>query len=153
MRVRSAVITASRSESASIESDSFFSAAKDELAWRTSSRRSWILKRDSVKFIFPAEIFAISRTSLIRWSRCWPFLWMRCRSLFMFSVSSPSIPSSITSVKPRIEFKGVRNSWLMFARKEVFSRSSSRSRVTVPACSMYRRAFCRATATWEASVV
>ena len=69
-----------------------------------------------------------SSRSLISASRCCPdpctnASW-RCCSSF----NGPASPPCSTVVKPRIEFSGVRSSWLIVARNSDLRRSSSRSR-------------------------
>ena len=63
----------------------------------------------------PASILDKSNTSLIRWRRSLPASCMTCA--FLCSTASSSLPPSAMSLdKIRIEFNGVRNSWLMLAK-------------------------------------
>ena len=70
--------------------------------------------------IFPLSILDISRTSLIRLSRCWleSSIFFRQSSIF----SGSFIWEKAIFVMPTMAFIGVRISWLMRERKSDFAR-------------------------------
>lgn len=84
---------------------------------------------------FPASIFAMSRTSLMMVRSCSPL-----RSIISkYSRCSPEVTSSRSKpVMPRIELRGLRNSWLMFARKMVFAELAASARSRAAASSAVR---------------
>ncbi|MNS36239.1 hypothetical protein D3C72_684260 [compost metagenome] len=103
-------------------------------------------KSSSMTVILPASILDRSNTSLISSSRWRALRKTRSRPWRCLALTSPRLPFMTSSVKPRIEFMGVRSSWLMLARNSLFSRLAAR------ACS-YRLAFSMAIAAWAASMV
>ena len=103
----------------------FFRSATGRDRFVRPSQTSRIEKSSLRTSILPLSILARSRMSLIIASSILPDDWMlpayrRCRSL------SCSVPER-TSEKPMIELSGVRSSWLMVARKSLFSRFISKS--------------------------
>ncbi len=83
----------------------------------------------------PASIFDISNTSLIKFSKCSPLRLIVARDSRCLLVRVVS--RSINWAKPRMAFKGVRSSWLIFAKKVLFARlaASAASLATLRACS------------------
>src|SRR2546427_3738277 len=70
----------------------------------------------------PASIFDRSSTSLMRRSRWRPFVWISVSGSRRAAGTSPYSSSSMSSVNPRIALRGVRSSWLMFARNSDLAR-------------------------------
>ena len=78
----------------------------------------------------PASIFAMSSTSLMTSSRNWPLrLMSRQYSSYFPEPSGPNIRPSMISENPMMALSGVRNSWLMLARKVDFAWFASSARV------------------------
>ena len=94
----------------------------------TSSSRPFRSTGPVCSCMRPASIFDNSRISLIRVSKWWPARLMMAR--FCFSSSNMLFESAIICEKPITEFKGVRNSWLMLARKTLFARLADCASVT-----------------------
>ncbi len=70
---------------------------------------------------FPASIFEMSRTSLMRPSSSFAFRWTRSRLSRCCAFRFPCPPLSSAPVKPRMTVIGVRSSWETEARNRSFS--------------------------------
>ena len=85
--------------------------------------------------------------SLISIRRCLPAPWIRLRSGMKSSWPTSSASSISISLYPIIAFIGVRSSWLIFARKELFVRlAPSASSRAASASIRASSAFCSASA-------
>ena len=96
-----------------------FSAARgriDSLQISSSARRSSGL---SCRVSLPASMLATSSRSVISTSRCSPDSRIRRMRCCCASLSEASICSSCA--KPRMALSGVRNSWLIVARKRLLA--------------------------------
>src|SRR3989449_574266 len=100
-------------------------ASSSPLAWARSARRSTtsssVRRRSMSTFSsssFPASILEKSRRSLMMPSRFWP---ERCTVSAYLRCALVSPVSSNSSVIPRTPFIGVRISWLILARNELFA--------------------------------
>ena len=95
-------------------------ACGSTMAWHSSNTSP--TDTDSVdNDTFPDSITARSRISFISLRRCHP----ACKIWAMLSLwegVSGVAPDSINCAKPRIAFRGLRNSWLMLERKSDFAR-------------------------------
>ncbi|PMQ07115.1 hypothetical protein JaAD80_28040 [Janthinobacterium sp. AD80] len=94
----------------------------------TSSSRPFKSTGPACNCMRPASIFDSSRMSLIKVSKWWPARLMMAR--LCFSSSNMLLESAIICEKPITEFRGVRNSWLMLARKTLFARLADSASVT-----------------------
>ncbi|KAF1042473.1 MAG: hypothetical protein GAK34_02800 [Delftia tsuruhatensis] len=79
---------------------------------------------------WPASILDRSRMSLISASRSLPAAWMVCAYLICSACRLPGLLSASSLARIRVEFSGVRSSWLMLARNSLLywlASSSSRA--------------------------